>query len=123
MVELIAILATVPALYALWLVGRTDLLRLVQGVRHVRGTVVRHAFGSDGFVPVYQFDDGAGLREVTGTTAHTSPEPAVGSSTLLSYPSRRPDLARPPQTFARGILYAGFAAWLGLFTDMLFNWL
>lgn len=123
MVELIAILATVPALYALWVVGRTDLLRLVQGVRHVRGTVVRHAFGTDGFVPVYQFHDGARLHEVVGLIAHTSPKPPVGSAALLSYPKRRPDLARLPQQFARSMLYAGFAAWLGLFTDLWFGWL
>lgn len=122
MVELIAILATVPALYALWVVGRPDLLRFLQGVRHVRGTVVRHAFGSDGFVPIYQFHDGVALREIAGHTAHTSPQPPVGRTAWLSYPKRRPDLARQPQTFARTMLYAGFAAWLGLFTDLLFNW-
>jgi hypothetical protein len=122
MVELIAVLATLPALYALWMVGRTDLLRIVQGVRHARGTVVRHAFGSDGFVPVYEFRDGNSTREALGPTAHASPQPPVGSTRMLSYPSRRPDLARTDQTFARGLMYAGFVAWLGLFGNLVFNW-
>lgn len=121
-VELIAILATAPAIYALWAVARIDLLRLVQGARFVRGTVVRHELGSDGFTPIYQFDDGQGPREARGTTAHVNPQPPVGSSTALTYPRRRPDLARPPQNFARFILYAALIAWIGLFTDLLFNW-
>lgn len=122
MVELIAILALAPALYALWIVGRTDLLRLVQGSGYARGAVVRHELGSDGYVPVYSFERGGATYLVRGPTAHAAPRPAVGSTDVLVFPRRRPDLARPPQAFARTLMYAGFAAWFAFFGDLLFDW-
>lgn len=123
MVEVIAAIAVLGGLYALWVVGWPDLLRVVQGVRHVWGTVVRHDQSSDGFVPVFAFEHDGRMREVRGFTAHASPTPAVGTRHLLNHPARRPDLARPPQTFQRALLYGGFAAWLALFSDLWLDWM
>lgn len=123
LVDLIAWPATLIGLYGLWVVGWSDFLRLAQGVRHVRGKVVRHVPDAAGYLPVYEFDHGGIMREVTGKVGHTSPKPPVGNSSPLSYPKRRPDLARTPDPFARSIMYAGFAAWLGFFTDLLFRWI
>ena len=123
MVEIIAIPATLIGLYALWIVGGPDLLRLIQGVYHVRGQVTRHEAGSDGFTPVYEFEHDGVMREVAGFTAQATPKPAVGSIAMLSYPRRRPDLARTPRPFVRTIMYAGFAAWLAFFSDLWLRWL
>lgn len=123
LVDLIAWPATLLGIYALWVVGWSDFLRLVQGVRYTRGIVVRHVSSASGLVPVYEFGHDGIMREATGRVGHTSPQPPVGSSSPLSYPKRRPDLARTPEPFARSIMYAGFAAWLGFFTDLLFRWI
>lgn len=123
MVEIIAVPALLAGIYALWVVGRSDLLRLIQGVRHVRGAVVRHDMNGDGFVPVYEFAHGTVMRQVSGKTASAKPQPPLGTSAMLSFPKRRPDLARVPNPFARSIMYAGFAAWLGFFSDLIFGWL
>ena len=122
MVELIAAPAILVGLYALWIVGTPDLLRLVQGVRHVRARVVRHRSGPDGFTAIYAFQNRERTCEVPAPTAQASPTPAVGSEQLLSYPAKRPDLARPPQPLARTLLYLGFAGWLGFFGELLFGW-
>lgn len=123
MVQAIAIPATLIGLYALWVVGRIDFLRLIQGVYHTRGRVVRHVSGDGGFVAVYAFDHAGIGQEAKARLAFPKPEPAVGTSSLLSYPKRRPDLARTPEPFARSIMYAGFAAWLGFFSDLWLGWL
>ena len=122
MIELIAGAATLVGIYGLYVVGWNDFLRLVQGVYFTRGTVVRHIDGDEGFVPVYEFDHGGIMREAHGRLAHASPTPPVGTSSSLSYPKRRPDLARPPEPFIRTIMYGGFAVWIGFFTDLLFGW-
>lgn len=123
MTKVIAAFAVLAALYALWIVGRADLLRLVQGVRYVTATVVRHDASSDGFVPIYEFTRAGIRQEVPGFTAHASPKPAVGTRLVLGHPARRPDLARPQQRFARTLMYAGFAAWIGLFADIWLGWI
>lgn len=122
MVEFIAIPATLLGIYALWLVGWDDFLRLVQGVHHTRGQVISHALGSDGFVAVYEFEHQGVMREVRAKVAHASPQPPVGTSSALSYPRRRPDLARPPETFGRIIMYGAAAAWIGFFSDLWLRW-
>ena len=122
LLELIAIPALLAGLYALWIVGKPDLLRLVQGTRHVRGRVSRHHEGSDGFVPVYQFRHDGRTHEAKGRTAQAKPQPPVETGVMLSYPAKRPDLARPPDHFARAIMYLGFAAWIGIFSDLLLGW-
>lgn len=123
MVDFIAIPALLAGLYALWIVGWPDALRLTQGVRHVYGQVVRHDAGGDGYVAIYAFTAHGRKCEVRAFTGHTSPTPPIGTRQLLGYPTKRPDLARPPQTFARSLMYAGFAAWLGFFSDLLLGWL
>ncbi|MFC3096625.1 hypothetical protein [Alteraurantiacibacter palmitatis] len=123
MFKVLLIAALLPALYALVLFGWPDLLRVVQGVRHVRGTVVRHDLSTDGFVPVFQFLNGTVTHEVRGRTASINPQPPVGSVHWLSHPRRRPDLARLPDTFPRTMMYGLLAAWLALFSDMAFDWL
>lgn len=123
MVEIITIPALVLGLYALWIVGMPDFLRIAQGVRHVRARVVKHVSGPDGYNAIYAFQHGHRTCEVPAPTAYASPKPAVGSEELLSYPRRRPDLARPPQPLGRFLLYFFFAAWLGFFSDLLFGWL
>lgn len=122
MVELIAIPALLVGLYALWIVGTPDLLRLVQGVRRVRARVVRHRSGPDGFTAIYAFQHRERTCEVPAETAHASPTPPAGTEQVLSYPAKRPDLARPPQVLARALLYFGFAGWLGFFSELLFGW-
>lgn len=123
MIDLIAIAATIIGLYGLWVVGRTDFLRLVQGVYYARGKIVRHVDGDEGFVPVYEFDHGGVKKLVHGRVAHASPSPPIGTNSVLSYPKKRPDLARTPAVFARSIMYGGFAAWLAIFTDLWLNWI
>ena len=121
MVRVISALAIAFALYALWIVARPDLLRLVQGTRSVRGRVVEHVGSADGFVPIYAFQDGARPCRVPGATAHAQPTPPLGSECVLSYPKKRPDLAREPAPLMRSILYAGFAAWILFFADLGFG--
>lgn len=123
MVEFIAIAAILVGIYGLWVVGWNDFLRLVQGTYFVRGTLARHIDGDEGFVAVYEFDHGGIMREAHGRVAHPSPTPPIGTTSLLSYPKRRPDLARTPEPFGRSIMYIGFAIWLGIFTDLLFGWM
>ncbi|GAA0265510.1 hypothetical protein GCM10009127_00970 [Alteraurantiacibacter aestuarii] len=123
MVEIIAVPALVAGLYALWIVGSPDLLRLTQGTSHVRAKVSRHESGSDGFVAIYRFQLREKMCEVPGPTAHVSPTPPVGSERVLSFPARRPDLARPPAPYMRSFMYLGFAAWLGFFSDLMFHWM
>ena len=123
MVAIVSILAIGFALYALWIVGRPDMLRLLQGTRHVRARVVDHVNTSDGFLPLFAFQDGARSVQVTGMTAHASPTPPVGSDTMLSYPKKRPDLAREAAPLMRTLLYIAFAAWIGFFADLWLGWL
>jgi hypothetical protein len=122
MIEIIAIPAILVGLYALYVVGWNDLLRVLQGTSYARARVVEHHSGSDGFVPIYAFQYGQRSFRLPGPTAHAQPTPPVGESEVLSFPSRRPDLARPPQPLARILLYAGFAAWLAFFSDLLLGW-
>ncbi len=122
MVQLIAIPAVLIALYALWVVGRTDLLRLTQGVRRVRARVVRHVSGSDGFTPIFAFQHGERSFEIPGQTAYAKPTPEAGSNVVLTYPAKRPDLAREPHPLARGLMYALFAAWIAFFSDLWLGW-
>lgn len=123
MVELIAWPALLLGLYSLYIVGWPDLLRVVQGNHKAVGTVARHRSGPDGYTPVYAFDYRGTVREAEGPTAHPTPLPPVGSTVVLNFPARRPDLARAPDHFRRAILYLGFAAWLAFFSDLLFNWI
>ena len=123
MVELIAIPATLLGLYALWIVGRNDALRVIQGVRHVRARVVRHHSGPDGFTAIYAFQHRERTCEVPAQTAFAAPSPQVGDTVMLSYPAKRPDLARDAQPLARFLLYALFAGWIVLFSDLWLNWL
>lgn len=122
MVYLFAAIALLPAAFGLWAVGRTDLLRLVQGVGYARATVVRHELGTGGYAPIYRFQRGATVHEVRGQVAHLNPDPPLGTGVVLSFPRRRPDLARTPQTFQRVVLYGGLAAWVALFGDIAFGW-
>lgn len=123
MIEIIAIPALLAGLYALSIVGWPDLLRMIQGTCTVRGEVVRHKSGPDGFVPVYEFAHEGVMREADGFTASATPRPPIGSSAPLNYPRRRPDLARTPRPFARTVTYAGFAAWIVIFSDLWLGWL
>ena len=123
MIALVSILAIGIALYALAIVGWPDALRLVQGTRHVRARVTGHVNTSDGFVPLYSFQDGARSVQVNGATAHASPTPAVGTDMMLSYPKQRPDLAREAAPLMRTLLYAAFAAWIAFFSDLWLGWL
>ena len=84
MVEFVAIPAIAVALYALAIVGKPDLLRLMQGTRQVRARVIDHVGTSDGWVPLYSFQDGARSVQVTGDTASPKTEPPVGSEHWLS---------------------------------------
>jgi hypothetical protein len=122
MVEFIAWPALIVALLALVSVGKPEFLRFVQGTRHVHGQVVRHQSGSDGYVPIFAFRHDGRTMEVSGLVAQPSPKPPVGSSQLLSYPKKRPDLARPPAPLGRTLMYFAFAAWIGFFSDLLFDW-
>ncbi len=122
MIEFIALPAILVGIYALYVVGWNDLLRVLQGTSYARAKVVEHHSGSDGFVPIYAFQYGERSFRVPGPTAHARPTPPVGENEVLSFPAKRPDLARPPQPLARILLYAGFAAWLGFFSDLLWNW-
>lgn len=123
MIDLIAILATIAGIYGLWVVGQIDFLRLVQGVYYARGKIVRHIDGDEGFVPVYEFDHGGIRKQVQGRLAHPSPTPPIGTNSMLSYPKKRPDLARAPAVFARSVMYGGFAAWLAIFSDLWLGWM
>ena len=123
MVEFVAIPAIAVALYALAIVGKPDLLRLMQVTRQVRARVIDHVGTSDGWVPLYSFQDGARSVQVTGDTASPKTQPPVGSEHWLSYPKKRPDLAREPAPLMRTIMYAGFAAWIGFFSDLWLGWL
>ena len=123
MVEFVAIPAIAAALFALAIVAKPDVLRLVQGTRHVRARVIDHVGTSDGFVPLYSFQDAGRSVQVTGDTASAKPEPPVGTTAPLNYPAKRPDLAREPAPLMRAVLYAGFAAWIGFFSDLWLGWL
>ena len=123
MVEIIAWPALLIGLYALYVVGWPDVLRVVQGTHKTVGTVARHKTGHDGYTAIYEFEHRGVMREAEAFTAFPEPRPRVGSTAILNYPARRPDLARTPRPFARSLMYAGFAAWLGFFSDLLFRWL
>ena len=123
MVEFIAWPALLIGLYALAIVGWPDVLRVVQGTHKAVGKVARHKTGPDGFTAVYEFDYRGVIGETDAFTAFAEPKPPVGSTAILNYPSRRPDLARTERPFARTLMYLGFAAWLGFFSDLLFRWL
>ena len=123
MIEIIAIPAILIGLYVLWVVGWNDFLRVLQGTSYARAKVVEHQSGSDGFVPVFAFQYGERSFSVNGPTAYAKPTPPVGSSEVLSFPAKRPDLARPPHVFARSMLYLVFAAWFAFFSDLWLNWL
>ncbi|TIX49191.1 hypothetical protein [Alteraurantiacibacter aquimixticola] len=122
MIEFIAIPALLAGLYALYAVGWNDALRLLQGTAYARAKVVDHHSGSDGFVPIFAFQYAERSFQVPGPTAFAQPTPALGESMVLSFPAKRPDLARPPHPFARSLLYLAFAAWLAFFSDLWLNW-
>ncbi len=122
MIEIIAYPAILAGAYALWIVGMPDFLRVAKGTVHVRSRVSRHMPGPDGFVPIFAFHHDGRSCEVPGPVASATPTPAVGTGQLLSFPAGRPELARVPAPFARSLLYCLFAAWLGFFTDLAFNW-
>lgn len=123
MAQLLAAIAVFAGFYAFVIAGWNDALRLVQGARHVWATVERHELGPDGYVPVYVFIYAERTQSVRGPVAHAFPKPAIGTRSLLSFPARRPDLARPRQTFARTLMYLAFAAWFTVFSDMWLRWL
>lgn len=122
MIEIIAIPAILAGLYALWVVGWNDLLRITQGTAYARARVVEHQSGSDGFVPIFAFQFGNRTIRVPGPTAYAKPTPPEGASEVLSFPAKRPDLARPPHPFARSLLYMVFAAWFAFFSDLWLGW-
>lgn len=122
MIEIIAIPALLAGAYALVHVGWNDFLRIIQGTSYARAKVVEHYSGSDGYVPIFAFQYGDRAIRVPGPTAHAQPTPAVGESMVLSFPAKRPDLARPPHPLARSLLYIAFAAWLAFFSDLWLNW-
>ena len=110
--------------YGTWVVVRFDILRALQGTRHVRATITAHQpIAGDGLLPVYTFTDRGRRIEVVGRPSREPAPPPLGTSELLLYPAKRPDMARTERTFPRAVIYIAMAAGVAVFGDLLFGWL
>jgi hypothetical protein len=114
-------------LFALWAIGRHDLVRLRAISRSVDAEVIGHRISRDGdgtsYAATYRFSAEGETHEVHDAVLNSSPRPSVGTRVKLNYPFGRPDLARVSRPWTWLFVYATLLFMLAILIARAAGWI
>ena len=114
-------------LFALWAIARRDWVRWGAVMREVDAAVTGHRTSRDGdgnhYAAIYAFQAEGARHEAIDEVYSARPVPPIGQRRRLTYPARRPDLARVPRPALWLAVYGLLLGLIGVFAAKLLGWI